>query len=156
MKPFFPYNTSIKSYAHALEFLAKLNGILKKGGILAPNRTSLANTRALYNFIGNPLDTIPVIHVGGTNGKGTTCFKLNQYLVASGKKTGLFVSPHISSYRERIQVNGQLISEHRIAVCSADCIVYCMYDACRTFSQMRWHSARNTPLLRLPLNLGLF
>jgi dihydrofolate synthase/folylpolyglutamate synthase len=50
------------------------------------------------------VDQTPIVHVGGTNGKGSVCFKLAQALQAAGLKTGLFVSPHISSYRERIVV----------------------------------------------------
>ena len=69
------------------------------------------NTRRLYELIGKPLDSIPTVHVGGTNGKGTTSFKISQCARLSGLKVGLFVSPHISCFRERVQVGHELISE---------------------------------------------
>ncbi|CAM9603901.1 unnamed protein product, partial [Ectocarpus fasciculatus] len=72
------------------------------------------NTQKLYDAIGRPLDRIPSVLVGGTNGKGSTCLKIASGLQVSGFKTGLFVSPHISSYRERVQINGALITEPEI------------------------------------------
>ena len=52
-----------------------------------------------------------IVHVAGTNGKGSVCWKLAQSMQASGLKTGLFVSPHISCFRERVQVDGEYISQ---------------------------------------------
>jgi dihydrofolate synthase / folylpolyglutamate synthase len=116
-------------------------------GFDAPTVDTLQQTNRLYSLIGKPLDSIPTIHVGGTNGKGTTCYKLSQFFINNKHqnastpltptstpvmKTGLFVSPHISCYRERITLNGKkitkkevlqhlpgillLCSEHKIAV----------------------------------------
>ena len=103
-----------ETYPDCLRRLYSINGALKSDGITMPSQDSLAGTRALYELLGRPLDRIPTIHVGGTNGKGTTSFKIAQCLRGSGLKTGLFVSPHISSSRERIQVNNDLISEQEV------------------------------------------
>ena len=99
-------------YASCLRRLYNINGSLNRDGIVMPN--DLDGTRRLYQLLGSPLDRIPTIHVGGTNGKGTTSFKIAQCLKAAGLKTGLFVSPHISSFRERVQVNNELISEEDV------------------------------------------
>ena len=55
------------------------------------------------------------IHVAGTNGKGSTCAMIASVARAGGLRTGLFTSPHLVSYRERIQIDGELISEHAVA-----------------------------------------
>ena len=75
---------------------------------------SLDNIRRIYELVGKPLNDIPVIHVGGTNGKGSVSAKIAAVLQKSGLQTGLFVSPHISSFRERAQVNGELLSEEDV------------------------------------------
>ena len=81
---------------------------------MAPSESSLANTRQLYELIGRPLDRIQTIHVGGTNGKGSTSFKISECLRLSNIRTGLFVSPHWASFRERMQVDAALISEQEM------------------------------------------
>eukprot|EP00602_Paraphysomonas_sp_CaronLab_P009263 CAMPEP_0185036208 /NCGR_PEP_ID=MMETSP1103-20130426/28823_1 /TAXON_ID=36769 /ORGANISM="Paraphysomonas bandaiensis, Strain Caron Lab Isolate" /LENGTH=553 /DNA_ID=CAMNT_0027573663 /DNA_START=23 /DNA_END=1684 /DNA_ORIENTATION=+ len=106
-----------KNYTAALKHLNSVNSILKAEGILAPSSMSLANTFHLYELIGKPLDRIPTIHIGGTNGKGSTCLKMSSTLSSIGVRTGLFVSPHIASCRERIQVDGELISEDDFVTC---------------------------------------
>lgn len=67
-----------------------------------------------YNALGRPLSDVGVVHVAGTNGKGSVCWKIASALQASGARTGLFVSPHVSSFRERIRVNGELIGEDAV------------------------------------------
>lgn len=67
-----------------------------------------------HNPQANGRAPIEFIHVAGTNGKGSVAYKLAQSLQASGYKTGLFVSPHIASFRERIQINGTMISEEEV------------------------------------------
>jgi folylpolyglutamate synthase/dihydropteroate synthase len=57
------------NYGTALKYLYGLNHRLKAQGVLAPDTNSLSHTLSLYNLIGKPLDRIPTIHVGGTNGK---------------------------------------------------------------------------------------
>ena len=52
-----------------------------------------------------------IIHVAGTNGKGSVCWKIAQALKDNGLKTGLFVSPHVNCFRERVQVNGKYITQ---------------------------------------------
>jgi dihydrofolate synthase/folylpolyglutamate synthase len=80
----------------------------------SPVTPTLHNIRHLYELMGLPLSNTPVIHVGGTNGKGSTSFKIANALRKSGLKTGIFVSPHISSFRERLQINGELLSEEDV------------------------------------------
>ena len=59
----------------------------------------------ILNILNNPQDKIKTIHIAGTNGKGSTCAILNSILSESGYKTGLFTSPHLEKYNERIQIN---------------------------------------------------
>ena len=79
-------------------------------------KSGLDNMHKLNNLLDHPLKNIPIIHIAGTNGKGSVSFKLAQSLQASGIRTGMFTSPHISSFRERIQVDSQLISELDVQV----------------------------------------
>ncbi len=65
----------------------------------------------LLDAIGNPEKELRFIHIAGTNGKGSTCKYLNEFLIRSGYKTGLFTSPHLFDFRERIQVNDQMIEK---------------------------------------------
>lgn len=74
-------------------------------------KMGLKNISELHSALGSPLSEFETIHVAGTNGKGSVCWKTASALEAAGCRTGLFMSPHISSYRERMRVNGELISE---------------------------------------------
>jgi dihydrofolate synthase/folylpolyglutamate synthase len=75
----------------------------------------LENTLKLAALAGNPQTQLWFIHVAGTNGKGSTCAMLESIYRASGLRVGLFTSPHLVSFRERIQVNRQFISEADVA-----------------------------------------
>lgn len=66
---FCPSSGLAASYPAMLRHLYGINDLLKKDGILAPSDSSLTNTSRLYDLIGRPLDKIPTLHVGGTNGK---------------------------------------------------------------------------------------
>ncbi len=77
-------------------------------------KLGLENIYALCEELNNPQHTYPVIHIAGTNGKGSTAFFLAKILQAMGLKTGLFTSPHLSDFRERIRVNGRKISKSYI------------------------------------------
>lgn len=94
---------SASSYSQAVEFLYDLRWFGAKFG--------LENTLKLAELLGNPQDELRFIHVAGTNGKGSTCSMLEGIYRAAGLRVGLFTSPHLVSFRERIQVNRQLISE---------------------------------------------
>ncbi|MBI2385839.1 MAG: bifunctional folylpolyglutamate synthase/dihydrofolate synthase [Elusimicrobia bacterium] len=71
----------------------------------------LDRVRAHLAALGDPHLTVPAFHVAGTNGKGSTCAMLASVLTASGRRTGLFISPHLLDVRERITVDGRKISE---------------------------------------------
>ena len=88
-------------------------------------KPTLDNIRRIYNLCGKPLANTPVIHVGGTNGKGSVSAKIAEVLKCCGLQTGLFVSPHISSFRERAQVNGELISEEDVCALMLPIIEMC-------------------------------
>ncbi|MBP3821361.1 bifunctional folylpolyglutamate synthase/dihydrofolate synthase [bacterium] len=70
---------------------------------------------AILEILGNPQDRLNCIHVAGTNGKGSVCAILASILSYAGKKVGLYASPHIFKYTERIQINGIKISEQDFA-----------------------------------------
>lgn len=67
----------------------------------------------IMDLLGNPQNNIKIIHVAGTNGKGSTCAIINQILIENGFKTGLFTSPHLVKYNERIKINNRSISDEK-------------------------------------------
>src|SRR5207248_6505529 len=91
------------TYREAIRFLYELRWFGLKLG--------LENTFKLAALAGNPQNKLRFIHVAGTNGKGSTCAMLESIYRAAGLRVGLFTSPHLVSFRERIQVNRRLIGE---------------------------------------------
>src|SRR5215467_7636202 len=91
------------TYAEAIQFLYSLRWFGTKLG--------LTNTLKLAEVAGNPHHRLRFIHVAGTNGKGSTCAMLESIYRTAGLRVGLFTSPHLVSFAERIQVNRQFISE---------------------------------------------
>jgi dihydrofolate synthase / folylpolyglutamate synthase len=75
-----------------------------------PKTFDLEGFRFLLHYLGNPHLAFRTIHVAGTKGKGSTCAMIASILAASGKRVGLYTSPHLLSYRERIQINGRWIT----------------------------------------------
>ncbi|GAB4232620.1 MAG: hypothetical protein Tsb0021_11370 [Chlamydiales bacterium] len=75
---------------------------------------SVERPRRLYEALGNPQLQYATVHVGGTNGKGSVTTKIAKALQCSGYRVGMFTSPHISSFRERIQINGKFIGEEEL------------------------------------------
>lgn len=94
------------TYPEAIQFLYGLRWFGAKFG--------LANTVKLAALAGNPHNQLRFIHVAGTNGKGSTCAMLESIYRASGLRVGLFTSPHLVAFGERIQVNRRVISERDI------------------------------------------
>ncbi len=92
------------------EALKKIHSLLTFG-----SRPGLERMRILLDRLGNPQDKLKYIHVAGTNGKGSVCAMLSSVLVAAGYKTGLFISPYITDFRERIQINNSMISKETLA-----------------------------------------
>lgn len=74
-------------------------------------KPGLGNIEALLQHIGNPEKQLKTIHIAGTNGKGSTSHLIAATLQAAGYKTGLYTSPHLVDFRERIRVNGEMIDK---------------------------------------------
>lgn len=77
-------------------------------------KADLSNTIALCEHLDNPQHKFKTIHVGGTNGKGSTSHFLASIFQSAGYKTGLYTSPHLKSFTERIRINGEPIPENRV------------------------------------------
>jgi len=95
------------TYPEAIEYLLKLN--------LFGSKLGLDNPRRLAALAGAPHGRLPFIHVAGTNGKGSVCAMLESIYREAGLRTGLFTSPHLVSFRERMQVNREPIPEETLA-----------------------------------------
>ena len=98
------------TYAEALEFLFPRTTTIKFG---------LATTRGLLKLLGNPHEVMPSVHIGGTNGKGSVSTLVAEALREAGWRVGLYTSPHLISFRERIQVDGAPVSEEAVAMWTA-------------------------------------
>lgn len=81
---------------------------------LAALKMDLSNTLAICSFLNNPELKFPMIHVAGTNGKGSVSHLLASILQEQGYKTGLYTSPHLEDFRERIKINGEMIPEQEV------------------------------------------
>ena len=77
-------------------------------------KADLSYIKKVLTFLDNPQDKVKTVHVTGTNGKGSTSYYLSSLLQKAGQKTGLFVSPYVFEFNERIQLNGQNISNQNL------------------------------------------
>lgn len=77
-------------------------------------KMDLQNIRSLMTYAGSPHEGLRAIHVAGTNGKGSTCSTIASVLISAGYKVGLYTSPHIVSFTERIKIDGKQISEQDV------------------------------------------
>lgn len=94
------------TYDNALEYI---HSFLKFG-----SKPGLERIEALLTKLGNPQKNLRIVHVAGTNGKGSVSTMLSNILCAEGKKTGLFTSPYIVDFCERIQIDGEMISHEKL------------------------------------------
>lgn len=101
------------TYNQAIEYLYSATPVfhLSGGGAYKPG---LATIKSLLSALGNPEREWRSVHIAGTNGKGSCSHLIASVLQSAGYKTGLFTSPHLVDFRERIRVNGQMISEEQV------------------------------------------
>jgi dihydrofolate synthase / folylpolyglutamate synthase len=97
-------------YQQTIEYLFTKLPMFSRIGAAAFKK-DLTNTISLCEFLGNPQEKFKTIHVGGTNGKGSVSHMLAAILQTAGYKTGLYTSPHLKDFRERIKVNGNMVDE---------------------------------------------
>lgn len=98
------------TYQACLDFLYGQLPVFQKQGRSA-FKPSLRNTERLCEHLGNPETSFKAIHVAGTNGKGSVCHLLHSIYQEAGLKVGLYTSPHLIDFRERIQVNNEYVSK---------------------------------------------
>jgi dihydrofolate synthase/folylpolyglutamate synthase len=151
-------------YQQALDYLYSFIGG-QPGALRPPPIFNLVHTRALLAALGNPQHTMPSVIVAGTKGKGSTAAFLEAIARAAGLRTGLWISPHLHTYRERIQVNRELITREELvrAVESLQPIVEAMASgpvgAPVTFAigfalALRYFAERNVDLAILEVGVG--
>jgi dihydrofolate synthase/folylpolyglutamate synthase len=103
----------LSTYTQTLDYLFRQLPMFQRIGPAAMKK-DLGNIRALCAYLGHPEQQIATIHIAGTNGKGSTSHILAAALQAMGWKTGLYTSPHYRDFRERIKINGELISKRDV------------------------------------------
>jgi len=101
------------TYRQTLDYLFSQLPMFHRIGAVA-YKADLDNTLALCAMLGNPEKEFKSIHIAGTNGKGSTSHFLASVLQETGYKTGLFTSPHLKDFRERIKINGRMISKKEV------------------------------------------
>ena len=101
------------TYAETLDYLFNALPMFQRVGASA-YKADLTNTLSLCEHLGNPQETFKTIHVAGTNGKGSTSHALASVFQAAGYKTGLYTSPHLKSFTERIRIDGKEITEEDV------------------------------------------
>lgn len=100
-------------YKATLEWLFTQLPMFQRVGAMAFKK-DLTNIRKLCAALGNPQDKFKAIHIAGTNGKGSTAHMLSAVMQSHGFKTGLYTSPHYRDFRERIKIDGKLISQKSV------------------------------------------
>ncbi|HUM66409.1 MAG TPA: bifunctional folylpolyglutamate synthase/dihydrofolate synthase, partial [Chitinophagaceae bacterium] len=103
------------NYQQTLEFLFTRLPVFSRVGAAA-YKADLNNTIALCKSLGDPHKKFRSVHIAGTNGKGSVSHMLAAIFQKAGYKTGLYTSPHLKDFRERIKVNGEMVEESYVIV----------------------------------------
>ncbi|MDP6922237.1 MAG: Mur ligase family protein, partial [Lutibacter sp.] len=101
------------NYTETLDWMFSKLPMYQRQGASA-YKTDLSNSLALSDYLERPETSYQTLHVGGTNGKGSTSHMLAAVLQEAGYKVGLYTSPHLKDFRERIRVNGQPIDRESV------------------------------------------
>lgn len=101
------------TYQQTLDYLYGMLPMYQRVGAIAFKK-DLSNTIRLCGFLNNPHKKIRTVHIAGTNGKGSVSHIIASVLAEAGYKTGLYTSPHLTNFRERIKINGEFISEEEV------------------------------------------
>ena len=101
------------NYSETLDWLFSQLPAYQKVGNIA-YKSDLSNITTLAKYLDNPQNKFKSIHVGGTNGKGSSSHMLASVLQEAGYKVGLYTSPHLKDFRERIKINGEMIIIQRM------------------------------------------
>ena len=101
------------TYAEALAYIYSLTNYEMKTGYRAAEHFDLRRMDTLAARTSHPQDRFRSIHIAGTKGKGSVCAMIESVLRAAGYRTGLYTSPHLHTFRERIRINGECIGEQR-------------------------------------------
>lgn len=125
------------------------------------SRPGLERVRQLLKLLGNPQDTLRFVHVAGTNGKGSTAAMLASILQSAGYRTGLYISPFLERFNERMQINGVPIADTELAaVCDRmqPCVAE-MADSPTEFelvtaAAFEWFAVRQCDIVVLEVGLG--
>src|SRR3989338_11368090 len=104
------------TYQDALTYLDSLINYENTDDFDYGKSIKLDRMNTLAARLGNPQEGIKAIHIAGTKGKGSTSSFINSILMKAGYKTGLYTSPHLVSFRERIRIDGEPISERDITM----------------------------------------
>ncbi len=102
------------NYKETLDWMFEKLPMYQRIGAAA-YKANLTNTEKLLDHLGNPQNNFRSVHIAGTNGKGSTSHMIASVLQEAGYKTGLFTSPHLTDYRERIRINGELIEKEYVS-----------------------------------------
>jgi dihydrofolate synthase/folylpolyglutamate synthase len=122
-------------------------------------KLGLGRISALLEEMGNPQQQLRFIHVAGTNGKGSVSTMLSNVLIQGGCRTGLFISPYVLCFRERMQINGEMISEGEFAQC-ASYVSLCakkltvLAEEIETAIAFEWYRRRQCDFVCLEVGLG--
>jgi dihydrofolate synthase/folylpolyglutamate synthase len=105
----------ITTYQQAIEYIARrINFERSRAGSYSQRDFKLDRMRRFLSLLGNPQNRIPAIHIAGTKGKGSTAEMVSRMLIAGGYRVGLFTSPHVSAFEERMRVDGIVPSEQQL------------------------------------------
>ena len=142
------------NYREAIDWLFATQMFGIKLGLVGPRQL-------LKEFLAYPAHGVKVIHVAGTNGKGSTCAMIDSIARACGRRCGLFTSPHLIDYRERIKVAGEEIPEQQCAAMLTELRLLCeRMEPHPTFFEislalaMRWFRLRECEIIILETGMG--
>ena len=108
------------TYQETIQYLYAQLPMFQRVG-QAAYKADLSNITRICNLLGNPQNQFKSIHVAGTNGKGSVTHMLASVLQEAGYKVGIYCSPHLVDFRERVKVNGQMISKQEVIDFVAQC-----------------------------------